>query len=101
MAPDLHGDDPEQCVGVGPASGSRDESEGPVPGVEVVAPTFVDEMIKDLFEVSPVVPQSREPEEYLEKSSDGESRESGEPARNRRRLSPEVENPVEDTAPFP
>ena len=158
MAPDLHGDDPEQCVGVGPASGSRDESDGLVPGVEDVAPIFMDET--DLFALSPVVPVSREAEQYLELSPDEVSRESdeaapvsanpcsqedvadtqapaqepeqrcdearnsvdeliasffedsadtqardpqlsGDPPRQRRRISPEVENLVEDTAPFP
>ena len=99
MAPDLHGDDPEQCVGVGAASGSRDESDGLVPGVEDVAPIFMDET--DLFALSPVVPVSREVDRYLEKSPDEESSESDEAAPKRRRLSPEVETPVEDTAPLP
>ena len=76
LAPDLHGDDPEQCVGVGPASGSGDESDGLVPGVEDVAPIFMDET--DLFALSPVVPVSWEAEQYLEKSPDEESNESDE-----------------------
>jgi len=82
LPPDLHGDDPEQCVGVGPASGSgdemRDESDGLVPGVEDVAPIFVDET--DLFALSPVVPVSREAEEYLELFPDEVASESDEAA---------------------
>ena len=74
MAPDLHGDDPEQCVEVGPASGSPDESDGLVPGVEDVAPIFMDQT--DLFALSPVVPVSREAEQYLELFPDEVSSES-------------------------
>ena len=98
-------------MGGGPVSSSRDESQGQAEVGRIKADSQED--------VADTQAPAQEPEQrcdearngvdeliasFFEDSADTQARDpqlSGEPPRQRRRISPEVENLGEDTAPFP
>ena len=100
LRPYQHGDEPQDTE-VGPVSGSRDESQGPVQGVRVGAYNRdVDDMIARIFETDAADDQAREPEVDLPPEQPDESSISGEPPPSRRHIGPEFETTGQDTFLF-